>query len=53
VHHESNVPNYAEAYEREFAFLSLLEGDTGVDIDVNAELDTLEADLNAIVSKTE
>jgi multiple sugar transport system substrate-binding protein len=51
VHHESNVPNYAEAYEREFAFLSALESDTGADMDVNAELDTLEADLNAIVAK--
>jgi multiple sugar transport system substrate-binding protein len=50
VHHESNVPNYSQAYDREFAFLSLLEGDTGAEIDLAAEIATLEADLNAIVS---
>lgn len=48
-HHESNVPNYAKAYDRERAFLSLLEGDTGKDMDINAELDILAADLQAIV----
>lgn len=50
VHHESNVPNYSQAYDREFAFLSLLEGDTGETLDLAAELERLEADLNAIVS---
>jgi multiple sugar transport system substrate-binding protein len=51
VHHESNVPNYSQAYDREFAFLSLIEGDAGADIDLNAEIDTLEADLQAIVDQ--
>jgi multiple sugar transport system substrate-binding protein len=49
VHHESNVPNYAQAYDREFALLSLIEGDTGATMDVNAELDSFQADMNAIV----
>lgn len=48
-HHESNVPNYSKAYDREFAFLSLLEGDTGADMDINAEIDQLQSDLQAIV----
>jgi multiple sugar transport system substrate-binding protein len=51
VHHESNVPNYSKTYDREFAFLSLLEGDTGADIDVNAEIDTLQTDLQAIIDE--
>ena len=51
VHHESNVPNYTQAYDREFAFLSLLEGDSGETMDIDAEIDTLEADLNAIISE--
>ncbi len=50
VHHESNVPNYAQAYDREFAFLSLLEGDAGATIDVNAEIDIFESDVQAIVN---
>jgi len=49
LHHESNVPNYSQAYDREFAFLSLIEGDSGATIDINAEIDALQADLQAIV----
>ena len=52
VHHESNVPNYTQAYDREFAFLSLLEGDTGATMDINAEIDALQSDLQAIVGAT-
>jgi multiple sugar transport system substrate-binding protein len=50
MHHESNIPNYAQAYERERGLLTLIEGDTGADIDVVAELATLEADLNSIIA---
>jgi multiple sugar transport system substrate-binding protein len=50
VHHESNVPNYSQAYDREFAFLSLIEGDAGADMDIDAEIDLLQADLQTIVS---
>lgn len=49
VHHESNVPNYSQAYDREFSFLSLLESDAGATIDLNAEIDTLQAELQSIV----
>jgi len=49
LHHESNVPNYTQAYDREFALLSLIEGDTGADADLNAEIDTFQSDLQAIV----
>lgn len=51
VHHESNVPNYSQAYDREFSFLSLIESDGGASIDLNAEIDRLEADLQGIVGE--
>lgn len=50
LHHESNVPNYTQTYERENALLSLIEGDTGATVDLEAELATFESDMNAIVS---
>lgn len=49
LHHESNVPNYAQAYDREFALLTLIEGDTGADIDIAAEIASFESDMTAIV----
>src|SRR5690606_25454549 len=49
-HHESFIPNWATAYDREFAFQTLLFGETCVDIDVAAELATLEADYTSIIS---
>lgn len=48
-HHESNIPNYTQAYDREFTFLSLIEGDTGANMDIEAELATLQSDLQGIV----
>ncbi|RLD09192.1 MAG: sugar ABC transporter substrate-binding protein [Chloroflexota bacterium] len=44
--HESNLPNYAKAYDRIGAFQTLYETEAGLDI--NAELDKLIADLQAI-----
>lgn len=44
--HESNLPNYAKAYDRIGAFQSLYEADPTLDID--AELDLLVADLQVI-----
>jgi multiple sugar transport system substrate-binding protein len=52
-HHESDHPNWQKGNDRIAAFQTLLGGDTGVDIDVQAELDTLEADLNAIVDEVQ
>lgn len=50
-HHESYHPNYQKGTDRVGAFNTLLFGDTGADMDVNAELDTLEADLQAIIAE--
>jgi multiple sugar transport system substrate-binding protein len=49
-HHESNLPNWQQAYDRVAAFNTLLFGETGGDMDVQAELDALESDLNNIIS---
>ena len=51
VHHESNVPNWQKARDRTQAFSGLLFGDTGADMDIEAELDTMIADLNAILAE--
>lgn len=50
-HHESDSPNWQKASDRVAAFNGLLYGDTGGDVDVAAELDTLQADLQAIVEE--
>lgn len=50
-HHESNMPNYGKATDRVFAFQTLLFGDSGETMDVNAELDTLQADVQAIIDE--
>lgn len=49
--HEGNMPNFNKADERQAAFWSLLIGTEG--LDVNAELDTLQADLQAIFDEVE
>jgi multiple sugar transport system substrate-binding protein len=49
MHHEQWLPNWQKATDRIDAFNSLLSGDTGGDIDVQAELDTLEAEVNTII----
>jgi len=50
-HHESDFPNFQKGQDRFAAFRSLLLGDTGVDMDVDAELDKLAADLQNIVDE--
>jgi multiple sugar transport system substrate-binding protein len=50
-HHESYSPNWQKGNDRTGAFYTLLTGDTGADMDVNAELDKLEADLQAIADE--
>jgi multiple sugar transport system substrate-binding protein len=50
-HHESYTPNWQKGYDRTATFLTLISGDTGADIDVNKELDTLQTDLQAIVDE--
>jgi multiple sugar transport system substrate-binding protein len=51
MHHESNMPNYGKATDTVFAFQTMLFSDAGQGIDVNAELDKLQADLQAIVNE--
>lgn len=50
-HHESDHPNWQKGYDRVGAFKGLLESDAGASIDVAAELDILQADLQAIVEE--
>ncbi len=48
-HHESFYPNYAKGQQRFNDFRTLMYGDTGETMDVKAELDKLQSDLQAIV----
>jgi len=48
-HHESFYPNYSKGQQRFADFRTLIFGDTGKDMDVKAELDKLQSDLQAIV----
>lgn len=48
-HHESYYPNYPKGQQRFNDFRTLMYGDTGETMDVAAELDKLQADLQAIV----
>jgi multiple sugar transport system substrate-binding protein len=48
-HHESYYPNYAKGQQRFNDFRTLMYGDTGESMDLNAELDKLQSDLQAIV----
>jgi multiple sugar transport system substrate-binding protein len=52
-HHESFVPNYAKIKDRLANFAALIAGDTGKDLDLAAELDRLEADIQALVNEAE
>jgi len=44
--HECNLPNYSKAFDRLEAFQSLYQSDP--DLDIDAELDTLISDLDAV-----
>jgi multiple sugar transport system substrate-binding protein len=49
LHHEANLPNWQQVNDRLQAFVTLLLSDTGADVDINAELDTVVADLQTII----
>ncbi len=49
--HESDFPNFAKGMQRFSDFRTLLYGDTGKEIDLEAEINKLEADLQAIVDE--
>lgn len=50
-HHEANFPNFAEGFARLNEFRTLLYSDSGEGMDINAELDKLESDLEAILTR--
>lgn len=52
LHHESNLPNFQQGQDRWASFYTQLFGDSGATIDLNAELDKLQSDLNSIVAGT-
>lgn len=52
-HHESYYPNYAKGQLRFADFATLIYGDTGADADLDAELDKLQSDLQAIVDEVQ
>jgi multiple sugar transport system substrate-binding protein len=49
--HEANFPNFNKGQLRFGDFRTLLYGDTGKDIDVDKEIDKLQADLQSIVEE--
>lgn len=50
-HHEAWFPGYSQGQQRFSDFRTLLTGDGGADIDLQAELDKLQADLQTIVDQ--
>jgi multiple sugar transport system substrate-binding protein len=50
-HHEAWYPNYSQGQQRFTDFRVLIGSDGGGDIDLNAEFDKLQADIQAIVSE--
>jgi len=52
LHHESNLPHFQQVQDRFGSFYSLVFGDTGATVDLNAEIDKLDKDLNSIVAGT-
>jgi multiple sugar transport system substrate-binding protein len=52
LHHESNFPHFQQGQDRWASFNTLLFGDTGATIDVNKEIDKLQADLQSIANGT-
>ena len=52
LHHEVNFPQYQQHVERWRSFMTLLYGDAGEKMDINAEIDKLQADLLSIAKGT-
>jgi len=52
LHHEAYVPDFNQVQDRFASFDSLLFGDGGAKMDVNAELAKLQTDLQGMVSGT-
>jgi multiple sugar transport system substrate-binding protein len=52
LHHEANLPHFQQVQDRFTSFATLLFGDSGATMDVNAEIDKLQTDLQSIVNGT-
>jgi multiple sugar transport system substrate-binding protein len=52
-HHEEGYPNYNKGQVRFGDFRTLIYSDTGGDIDINAEFDKLQADIQTIIDEVE
>jgi multiple sugar transport system substrate-binding protein len=52
-HHEEWYPNFNKGQQRFTDFRVLIGADTGGDMDVSAEFDKLEADIQAIIDEVE
>jgi multiple sugar transport system substrate-binding protein len=52
LHHESNSPNWQQGQSRWDSFWSLIASDNGAKVDLKAETDKLQTDLQAIVKGT-
>lgn len=50
-HHESNLPNWSQVYDREFSLQTQLFGDSGETMDLNEALDTFQSDVQQIVDQ--
>jgi multiple sugar transport system substrate-binding protein len=49
--HESYFPNFQKGFDRLNSLQTLIEGDTGADINVDEELDKLQTDLQTIIDE--
>jgi multiple sugar transport system substrate-binding protein len=52
-HHETWYPNFNKGQQRFSDFGAVLRGDAGADMDLEAELDKLQSDLQAIVDESD
>ncbi len=52
AHHESNLPNWSQVYDREFSLQTELFGDSGADLDVAAAIEAFQTDVQTIVETT-
>ncbi len=53
MHHEANFPNWQKGHDLLDAFWNMLVGDAGADVDVAAELDKLQAAVQAAIDEVQ
>jgi hypothetical protein len=52
LHHESNFPHFQQGQDRWASFYTLLFGDSGATMDIDAEWTKLQTDLQSIAAGT-